>query len=442
MTSEKDADPLRSPQYSESDESIVLPKARNPVLRTASPASSTASLPYRRSNASLSALFASTSALSTSNPDTPNTVTPSATVVEGSLFSPGTTDGITQPAKPLPSTPDDPRHIIARAFVPHVAVLASTEVDELVVQKGFPGGLLQLLRPYGERLNGKVTVRDSTASSKQLEDFGIRFKGLRDGLEPPRLPDHANQARQKPNGNGFPAPFAGTTSARIRTGGDVPQVEELVDRHLLYAESQSIQAATDYLNFKNPGSGSLRNPSRFYSLYLRRLLSGLPTTPHETFSHPVACIIAISSRTPSSIEELRRLYTSTNSGEHRLPQWVNNEYLRYYVLVHDEENDDMNRSQALFEQMKRHFGLHCHLLRLRSSQCLPSDDDSRRLPSCDWISATEEMVEIQRRGLKPFIQLMKTFTDAQQRSMRTTMIPRLICLSRMLRLFDHLFAKW
>ena len=408
MTSEKDADPLRSPRYSESEESIVLPKARTSALRTSSPASSIASLPYRRSNASLSALFASTSTLPTSNPDTPSAGTPSAGLVGGSLFSPGTTDGITQPAKSLPSTPDDPRHIIARAFVPHVAVLASAEVEELVYHKGFSGGLLQLLRPYGERLSGKVTVRDSTASSKQLEDFGIRFKGLRDGLESPRLPDQINQTRQKPNGNGHLESPVGAISTRIRTGGDIAQVEEVVDRHLLFAESQSVQGATDYINFKNPGSGSLSSPSPFYSLYLRRLLSGLPMTPHETFSHPVACIIAISSRTPSPIEELRRLYTSTNAGEHRLPQWVNNEYLRYYVLVHDEEHDDMNRSQALFEQMKRHFGLHCHLLRLRSSQCLPSDDDSRRLPSCDWTSAAEELAEIQRRGLAILSQFYDT----------------------------------
>ncbi|KAI9681028.1 MAG: hypothetical protein M1822_007102 [Bathelium mastoideum] len=397
MTSEHNVDPLRSPRYSESDESLVLAKTRSSVVRTSSPASSTTSLPYRRSNASLSALFASTSTLPVSDPASSRTATPTATLVGGSIFSPGTTDGISQPVKPLPITPDDPRHIIAQAFVPHVAILASTEVDELVVQKGFPGGLLQLLRPYGEKLNGKVTVRDSNASSRQLDDFGVRFKGFRDGLESPRSPPSAVASRQRPNGNGLSVSPSDAASARARTGGDISQIEELVDRHLLFAESQPVETATDYVNFKHSGSGSLSSPSRFYTLYLRRLLSGLPMTPHETFSHPVACIIAISSRTPSPIEELRRLYTSTNSGDYRLPQWVNNEYLRYYILVHDEEHDDMARSQALFEQMKRHFGLHCHLLRLRSSQCLPSDDDSRRLPSCGWISATEELAEIQRR---------------------------------------------
>jgi hypothetical protein len=108
-------------------------------------------------------------------------------------------------------------------------------------------------------------------------------------------------------------------------------------------------------------------------------------------------VIAISSRSPNPIEELRTLYASSNTGEHRLPPWVLNEFLRYYILVHDEDYDDISKSMALYDQMKRHFGLHCHLLRLRSAQCVPSDDDSVKLPHPEWMSAAEELAEIIRR---------------------------------------------
>jgi len=121
-------------------------------------------------------------------------------------------------------------------------------------------------------------------------------------------------------------------------------------------------------------------------------------SPHETFSHPVACVIAISSRHPDPIEELRQMYANTTAGDQRLPQWVNPDYLRYYVLVHDEDHDDAQRSTSLFDQMKRHFGLHCHLLRIRSEQCVPSDDDCVRLPVCEWLSAAEELEEIRKQG--------------------------------------------
>jgi hypothetical protein len=75
---------------------------------------------------------------------------------------------------------------------------------------------------------------------------------------------------------------------------------------------------------------------------------------------------------------------------------VDSDYLRYYVLVHDEEKDDITRSMGLFEQMKRHLGIHCHLLRLRSSQSAETDDDSIPLPRSDWMSAREELEDIRR----------------------------------------------
>lgn len=272
-------------------------------------------------------------------------------------------------------------------------------------QKGLPGGFLDLIRPYGETVPGKVTVRDSIGSSKTHDDYGIRFVGLKDGLGQPR--PSSNRPSYETKRDSTNGRLSTSTSSKGRSalgiprvGGNVSQVEDLVDRHLSYSELYASHT-TDYLNFKDevsPESANLDVVSPFYSLYLRRLLSASPMSPHETFSHPVACVIAISSRNPSPIEELRRLYQSTNTGDDRLPQWVNNEYLRYYVLVHDEDNDDISKSISLYEQMKRHFGLHCHLLRLRSIQCVESDDDSIRLARSSWVSAGEELAEILRRG--------------------------------------------
>lgn len=252
-------------------------------------------------------------------------------------------------------------------------------------------------------MSGKVTIRDSIGASKTYDDYGIRFVGLGDGLGQPRpSSNRPSYEGTRDSANGRLSRDKGRSSLNIpRIGGNVSQVEELIDRHLSYSEFHS-HNPTDYLT-ANEGqeeaspASSLDTVSPFYSLYIRRLLSALPLTPHETFSHPVACVIAISSRNPSPIEELRRLYQSTNTGEDRLPQWVNNEYLRYYVLVHDEDHDDINKSISLYEQMKRHFGLHCHLLRVRSVQCVASDDDSVRLPQSSWISAGEELAEIQHR---------------------------------------------
>lgn len=264
---------------------------------------------------------------------------------------------------------------------------SSVDTDDLVRNKGFKGGLWELLRPFGERIQGKVTTRDSIGTSRTYEDFAVRFVQLGDGLEvEPAVDMNGSEKTVTPFGNGSTIE---SLAQQKRTGGDIDHIESLLDGHLTYAEDFSYLKGEE----QQPTNGDA--PSPYYVLYLRRLLSGIPLAPHETFSHPVACIIAISSRNPSPIEALRKLYEESSKGEKRLPVWVNNEYLRYYVLVHDEEADDITKSMALFDQMKRHFGLHCHLLRLRSSECIATDDDSIGIPRCHWLAASEEIAEIE-----------------------------------------------
>lgn len=283
------------------------------------------------------------------------------------------------------SSVGEPHNLILQAFAPHVAVVASEDTDALVKGKGFERGLWQLLRPFGDIVLGKVTIRDSNGSSRSWEDFSIRF--IRTG-EIGENPEPANTSRPGKTAPGNTLANTEISKSRLR------DADAVVERHLQYAEDSLLVARRpDALAGQLPGSNS---SSPYYSLYLRRILSGIPLAPHTTFSHPVACVIAISSRNEAPIEELRRLYNETSQGCHKFPAWVDGEYLRYYVLVHDEENDDIKRSLSLFEQMKRHLGLHCHLLRLRSSQCAETDDDGEVLPESAWLTAAEELEAIRR----------------------------------------------
>jgi hypothetical protein len=393
MTSPRHASPFEPPT---GPSPLRLPKIRGSV--DSSMASSISTLPYRASNASVSSLFASTSTPSGSRSASPNGLaTPTRT--SGSVFGGVSGEGVAPVDRP-----DDPRNLILQAFIPHIAVHTSSDTKELVKDKGFEGGLWELLRPFGERVQGKVTVRDSIGAGKTWENFAVRFVQMGDGIE---APDNAAGSRKSgegksPGSNGNKIFSDSVAAQHARTGGDITAIETLVDRHLTYAEDFPNINGGDYF-----GESPLRSadiPSPFYTLYLRRLLSGLPLAPHETFSHPVACVIAISSRNASPIETLRKLYDESSHGEKRLPLWVNNEYLRYYVLVHDEERDDITKSMALFEQMKRHFGLHCHLLRLRSTQCVATDDDSMQLPRCEWLTAQEEIADIQARELGEYVE--------------------------------------
>lgn len=286
------------------------------------------------------------------------------------------------------------RALILQAFVPHIAVTTSADTEDLVREKGFSQGLWQLLRPFGDQVQGKVVIRDSIGASRVCEDFAVRFIKLGEGLVQP-----LNDANER---NLF-MQNAGSTSMQtnidssLRTESEIQSTECVVEQHLNYAEERSTIGALESLTTNDVLPLTTEETSPFFMLYLRKLLSGMSIVPSETFSHPTACIIAISSRSSNPIEELRRLYDESTRGDKRFPRYVNGEYLRYYVLIHDEERDDIGKSMSLFEQMKRHFGLHCHLLRLRSSRCVPSDDDSIVLPLSKWMSTTEELVEMKLR---------------------------------------------
>jgi hypothetical protein len=282
-----------------------------------------------------------------------------------------------------------PRQIIVDSFAPRVTCYASADADEFIRLKGFKAGLRELLCSFGERVQGKVVIRDSQGVGREWEDFGVRF------IDPSSL-----NCLRTVDGSSQGSLLVGPSSSQPSSERLDPSasIDEIVRYHLESQEDRSHLGGPHVYDVALGSPRSPRNEESIYSFYLRKLLSSMPIVPHETFSHPVACIIAVSSRNTAPIDTLRQLYESSAHGRNDIPPWVNTDYLRYYVLIHDEENDDISRSTALFDLMKRHFGLNCHLLRLRSSHCVPTDDDSFQVPACQWLSAGEELDRLRRTG--------------------------------------------
>ena len=292
---------------------------------------------------------------------------------------------------------DEPRQAILESFFPRVFVFASIDTEELIRLKGVYGGLTGLLRPFGERMQGTVVTRDSTGLNKSLSGFGVHF-----------LPFH----RDRPLLSWAESTSSETAVDTLQNGGDSLSVftqlsstqlqrdQSIIDK-VVGASLPEPRDGTQEANTTSPAFVARLASDSFpyYALYLRKLLAGKSLVPHEAYTHPVACVIAISSQSPTPIETLRELYNETKQGNKELPTWLNNEFLRYYVLVHDEDHDDIARSTALFDQMKRHFGLHCHMLRIRSTQCGPGNEEGIQLPACSWLSASEELGNIHRKGI-------------------------------------------
>lgn len=306
------------------------------------------------------------------------------------------------PSIPSKEQHEEPRQIVISSFAPRVAVYTSADTADFVKLKGFNEGLRGLLRPFGERIQGKVVVRDSIGASRAWYDFGVRFI---DPLNAQSFGKWVHNGQHTGSHENF-------DPRAIASDGHDPAmaIDKVISHHLgsdefdPEHEPHEGQAVSLDLDRMIPYTSTNKQP--VHTIYLRRLLASMPIVPYETFSHPVACIITISSRDPAPLETIHQLYENTIQDCNKAPAWMNTQYLRYYVLMHDEDNDDITKSTALFDSMKRSFGLHCHLLRLRSSQCVATDDDSVQVPPCGWLTAEEELSQISKAGMSPGIQVL------------------------------------
>lgn len=269
----------------------------------------------------------------------------------------------------------------------------------MIRTKGFRNGLRELLQPFGENIPGKIVIRDSASSSRSWEDYAVRFVDL---LPAKRLRGTSLSFVTSSPTVSSPS-MSGPGQFQTPQLPPLTQLEQLLYRHI-HANgddedgSPSLSRAGDWDSDDDLPPGSSPFTSPIYKLFLRRLLAANVPTPHEAFAHPVATVIAISSHTPQPLETLRSLYAHTNTGDRKPPPWMFPDYLRYYVLVHDEDHDDIAVSTALFDQMKRHFGLHCHLLRLRSTQCVVTDDDSIPVPPTEFMTAAEDIQQFEEHA--------------------------------------------
>ncbi|KAK6088445.1 Transport protein particle subunit trs85-2 [Seiridium cupressi] len=409
-------EPIPTPPLAASSAALKVQKTRIASMDGTPLSQSEVTLPIRdrRSHPSAASLYASTLSPPGSRSQSP-AGRPISRMASGSgsVFGAVGSNNARALIDGVADSPGDPLNLLMHAFAPHVAVYASEDTDKLLREKGFEKGLWELLRPFGERVQGKVIIRDSNGSSRTYEDYSIHFVRFGEDIEHPK----PAAGTLKTNG-AVGAASNGEKESTPKHGGRLTNVDAVVGRHLEYAEESAPASSQSPIATKHGLDVDV--PSPYYSLYLRRLLSGLSVTPHETFAHPVACVMAISSRNSAPIETLRKLYNDSSSGDKQLPNWVDSEYLRYYVLVHDEEKDDITKSMSLFDQMKRNLGLHCHLLRIRGTQSAATDDDSIPLPTSEWKSPSEELADIRRHDdQEEFDDLTRYIFESDATAIRT-----------------------
>ncbi|PFH54797.1 hypothetical protein AMATHDRAFT_135105 [Amanita thiersii Skay4041] len=224
-----------------------------------------------------------------------------------------------------------PSSVLPSSLSPHICVLSSPDLSQLLTSSSLPPlpKILQSFSPLPQ-----VTTRTTTLTSVPHASFALRFSDLLD-IETACREDEEQRA--------------------VRT----------IDWITARINSRCAKWIDDVQNV--PDKDNLRTP---WWDELRRCAEGehVPSK-HEGWNHPVAIILAVSTTAPNPLQAITALHLRTLD----FPPWVDTTLFRYTLIVHPNSSPLSNEEAgALFNAVKKQYGLHSYLLPLMLPTSLPA----------------------------------------------------------------------
>ncbi|CCM05178.1 uncharacterized protein FIBRA_07387 [Fibroporia radiculosa] len=221
---------------------------------------------------------------------------------------------------------------------PHICILSSPDVEELFEASSLPA-LSQTLQSFVPL--PQVTTRTTSLASIPHSSFALRFSDLHE-IESATHEDEEQRAGRMMDWIGS------------RLSMRAPAWVQMLDAQA--AANQEANVKESIWNDKTP-----------WWEEVKRCVEGdhVPSTD-EGWNHPVAVIMAVTTRAANPLQALQDL----NSLPVDFPPWVDRTYLRYYLIIHPAKSPLADPiAEALFNAVKKQYGLHSYLLPL----ALPTD---------------------------------------------------------------------
>ncbi|KAG0344580.1 Trafficking protein particle complex 8, partial [Podila humilis] len=225
------------------------------------------------------------------------------------------------------------RELVSKVMSPRIAVVASQGANQLC-QANHLTSVADLFRPFGENIEGRVTVHSSVGLPVAIDNFTLRFAEM-DQLEEPDA----------------------KTSERWLAEIVRASASNFQDRFQI---ASAKQITPEYLNAQ---------PEKVYPWYSKYrdlfFMTG-GVSDHETFEHPVACVIAVSSLSPDAVNEIHQLNNMSTPSIVFEKTFMDPTLLKYYILIHDCSKGNLDNAMETLERMRRTFGLNCNILKINS----------------------------------------------------------------------------
>ncbi|XP_031831201.1 trafficking protein particle complex subunit 8 homolog l(3)76BDm [Nomia melanderi] len=230
-----------------------------------------------------------------------------------------------------------PREFINNAFSPQIAVVCSTAADATCQKNNL--SFVELLQPFC-KLNTEGHFKDPQGNIVTVRSLRLFIQDV--NAHPPE----PNVAKKMLN----------------------EAVSSMICEH-----TTLIRIGTTELEI--PVSVS------WFEAWREMFLSIQFPSDHEFTKHFLACMIVVSTAEDNPLEKIQNMGAQLHQSiPGKLPKWFNNNTLRYYILVHDIVQDDKNKAEVVFTEMKNVYGANnCFLLQMNSRP--PGQiDDNTHLP--------------------------------------------------------------
>ncbi|KAJ2802179.1 hypothetical protein H4R20_003382 [Coemansia guatemalensis] len=255
---------------------------------------------------------------------------------------------------PRPTLPQK-RDFVAKAFCPRILVLSSPAIADACAVNGC-STFADLLAPFGQDVSTQVTIQDSQGAPYFLDKVNVKF------TTDFKIEKHKQPGRAEID-----------ELVRMSVAGDAGQtgVPFLTDKGV-----NADVLATDDIGAWSP----------WYTVFRQQWINEMQASEHESFMHPVVCMLVASGSEEDPVEAMRSL--QSHAAIHRVhsQSFSGTSVLLYYLLVHDgRDTGALQKIDQKFDQVRRAFGQNSSLLKINSNaELIEADNNDREKISSIW----------------------------------------------------------
>ena len=112
-----------------------------------------------------------------------------------------------------------------------------------------------------------------------------------------------------------------------------------------------------------------RSFTPWYRVYCDNFMRLLRYSEHETINHPVAVLMGVSSEDENPIQTFTEMYGEEHVPDAMKKTWIDPNLLKFFVMVHDGSNGNMQNAQQKYSALVDHFGVkRCFFLNINNKR--------------------------------------------------------------------------